>query len=80
MRVGFKHIFCSGNTCPDIHFWSSPISTQLRFPSYSSIKHQFVLVVEIGFCIGFVVESGLGVGGSLIVERLMDWSISFSAN
>ena len=68
VKVGFKHICCVGNNCPDIHLFASSTSTHpLRF-SYSPAKHHCDLLLDIGFCTGLAAVSASGLGGGLIGE------------
>lgn len=47
--VGFKHIFCVGNTCSDIHLLAFDTSTHPLLFLYSPTRHQAPFLLEIGF-------------------------------
>ena len=47
--AGFKHIFCVGNTCPDIHLFAFDTSTHPLLFLYSPTRHQAPFFLTIGF-------------------------------
>ena len=68
--VGFKHIRCDGNTCPDKHLSPSDTSMQPRFSLYSPTKHHVDFLEEMEVCIGFCDVDASGSLG-LRIPRLM---------